>query len=169
MATLAAFLISSSPVLAQSTGSGKEKGGVLQVNFVGTYSVGGDAEAVILGPLPADVSLDVFTITSVNTQAAPMSIRYRAIQPANEPVEPEDCTAGAATVIGELAGVVVPPLDSSHQEYPEGTEVPGTYFNSVGLIGEASAPWCLIAFVSSPYFSGAAFTGTVTFRFNQTE
>jgi hypothetical protein len=72
-------------------------------------------------------------------------------------------------VIGEVSSVFVSPFDSVHQTFPEGTKIPGYYANSVGLVIEATGPWCLVAFVFPPFLDGATFSGHVTFRFNDSE
>lgn len=167
-AILVAAALPTQAALAQGMGGGKGKNPVQHTAFSGTYTSLGRDAAVVLGPFDADTSLEIFSVTSLNPNQTPMELQYRAIQPVDFPLEPADCTAGPAAVIDEITRVVIPPFNSIHQAFPEGTEVPGYVVNTV-LYAEATGPWCVTAFVNSLSSPGDEFRGRLTFRINEPE
>ena len=170
--SLAAIMVAAAlpfqAALAQGMGGGKDKSPVQHTAFFGTYTSLGSDSAVVLGPFDAGTSLEIFSITSLNPNQTPMELQYRAIQPVEIPFEPADCIAGPAAVIDEITRVVIPPFNSIHQAFPEGTEVPG-YVVNTELYAEATGPWCVTAFVQGLSSPGDQFRGWLTMRINVPE
>lgn len=146
-----------------------KKGPVLHALFNGMHSnPGPNLAAVIIAPLPANATLEIYSVTTVNKNQNPITVQYRAVQPDDEPnpEDPFDACRGPGDTIDELTRVVVPAFSSFHQAFPEGTEMPGQLFTVPGDVSEATAPWCLIAFVPNDGLAidGNVFEGMITVR-----
>lgn len=165
VAAIASFFAAAAfvPASAQPPGGAKEP--VVHVAWAG-LEAGTTEETVILGPLPAGTTFEIFDMTTVNRGGDPLMVQYRLIEP-----DTEDCLT-SGVVIDEIMRVAVPGLDSLHQVFSESLEVPGQWANSIMVVVAPSGtePLCIIAFLPSdsifPKTAGDKAEGRMTLRIN---